>query len=71
MKHFSTVHTSFVLDFEFTNNITILTGDSGSGKTVLFSFMKECMSFNPDIVCLNYLDYQKNIGDIIRNTDKK
>lgn len=26
MKHFSTVHTSFVVDFTFTNNITILMG---------------------------------------------
>ena len=71
MEHFSTEHTSFVLDFEFTNNITILTGDSGIGKTASFSFIKECMALNPDIVCLNYLDYQKNIGDIIRKTEKK
>lgn len=71
MEHFSTEHTSFVLDFEFTNNITILTGDSGTGKTASFSFIKECMAFNSDIVCLNYLDYQKNIGNIIRNTEKK
>lgn len=71
MEHFSTEHTSFVLNFEFTNNITILTGDSGTGKTVSFSFIKECMALNQDIVCLNYLDYQKNIGDILRNTDKK
>lgn len=71
MEHFSTEHTSFVLDFEFTNNITILTGDSGTGKTASFSFIKECMAWNPDIVCLNYLDYQKNIGNIIRNTEKK
>ena len=71
MEHFSTEHTSFVLDFEFKNNITILTGDSGTGKTVSFSFIKECMALNPDIVCLNYLDYQKNISDIIRNTEKK
>lgn len=71
MEHFSTEHTSFVLDFEFANNITILTGDSGTGKTASFSLMKECMALNPDIVCLNYLDYQKNIGDIIRNTEKK
>ncbi len=28
MEHFSTVHTSFVVDFTFTNNITILMGDS-------------------------------------------
>ncbi len=71
MEHFSTEHTSFVLDFEFTNNITLLMGDSGTGKTVSFSFIKECMALNSDIVCLNYLDYQKNIGDIIRNAEKK
>ena len=29
------------------------------------------MALNPNIVCLNYLDYQKNIGDIIRNAEKK
>ncbi len=71
MEHFSTQHTSFVLDFEFKNNITILMGDSGTGKTASFSFIKECMALNPNIVCLNYLDYQKNIGDIIRNIEKK
>ena len=36
MEHFSTVHTSFVVDFTFTNNITILMGDSGTGKTATF-----------------------------------
>lgn len=36
MEHFSTVHTSFVVDFTFTNNITILMGDSGTGKTAHF-----------------------------------
>ena len=37
MEHFSTVHTSFVVDFTFTNNITILMGDSGTteGKLVV------------------------------------
>lgn len=29
------------------------------------------MALNPDIVCLNYLDYQKNIANIIRTTEKK
>lgn len=71
MEHFSTVYTSFVLDFKFTSNITILTGDSGTGKTASFSFIKECMALNPDIMCLNYLDYQKNIADIIKNTSGK
>ena len=65
MDHFSTVHTSYVINFIFTNNITILTGDSASGKSASFSFIKECMAINPDILCLNYLDYQKNIKEII------
>lgn len=67
MEHFFTVHTSFLIDFIFTNNITILTGDSGVGKTASFSFIKECMAINPKILCLNYLDYQKNIGEIVKN----
>ena len=71
MEHFSTVHTSFVLDFEFTSNITILTGDSGSGKTASFSFIKECMALDSNIICLNYLDYQKDIADIIKNASGK
>lgn len=71
MEHFSTVHTSFVLDFNFTSNITILTGDSGTGKTASFSFIKECMALNPDIMCLNYLDYQKDIADIIKKANGK
>lgn len=71
MDHFSTTHTSFVVDFEFTNNITVLTGDSGTGKTASFSFIKECMALNPNIICLNYLDYQKDIMEILRAANKK
>lgn len=69
MEHFSTVHTSFIVDFTFTNNITILTGDSGTGKTAVFSFIRECMAVNPKLLCLNYLDYQKNIRDIIEQAE--
>ena len=69
--HFSTVHTSFIVDFEFTNNITVLTGDSGTGKTASFSFIRECAALNPDILCLNYLDYQKDIREIISQVERK
>lgn len=71
MNHFSTVHTSFVVDFKFTNNITILTGDSGTGKTTSFSFIKECMALSPDIMCLNYLDYQRDIASMIKSAKRK
>ena len=65
LDHFSTIHTSYVLDFKFTNNITILTGSSATGKTASFSFIKECMAVNPNIVCFNYLDYQKDIKKLL------
>ena len=71
MDNFSTVHTAFVIDFTFDNNITILMGDSGTGKSASYSFIKECMSMNPDILCINYLDYQKDIGEMIRSTTGK
>lgn len=71
IDHFSTVHTSFIVDFTFTNNITILTGDSGTGKTVSFLFIKECMAVNPNILCLNYLDYQRNIKEIVAQSRGK
>lgn len=65
MEHFSTVHTSYIVNFEFTNNITILTGASATGKTASFSFIRECMALNPDILCINYLDYQKDIKQMV------
>jgi len=71
MEYFSIKNTFFVVDFKFTNNITILTGDSGTGKTLSYSLIKESMVLNQDILCLNYLDYQKNLGEIIRNAEKK
>ncbi len=71
MEHFSTIHTSFILNFDFTNNITILTGSSATGKTASFSFIRECMAINPNIVCINYQDYQRNIKNIIESQSGK
>lgn len=71
MGHFSTIHTSFVVDFTFHNNITILMGESGTGKTASFSFIRECMAINPKILCLNYLDYQKDIKALISREEDK
>lgn len=71
MDHFSTVHTSFIVDFTFKNNITILMGDSGTGKTAAFTFIRECMAVNPKLLCLNYLDYQKDIKDIVSKAEGK
>jgi Holliday junction resolvasome RuvABC ATP-dependent DNA helicase subunit len=48
-----------------------LTGNSGTGRTTVFSFIQECMAMNPDIMCLNYLDYQKDIAGVIKSAEKK
>ena len=71
MEHFSTVHTSYVIDFYFINNITILTGSSGTGKTASFSFIRECMAVNSEILCINDQDYQKNIRKLIEGEKGK
>ena len=46
-------------------------GDSGTGKTATFSFIRECMAIDSRILCLNYLDYQKDIMTIVSNTQGK
>ncbi len=71
MEKFHTVHTSFVVDFTFTNNITILMGYSGVGKTAVFSFIQECMAIDKRILCINFIDYQKNIGEILEQNSGK
>ena len=71
MEHFSTIHTSFIVDFTFTNNITLVMGESGIGKTAAFSFIREYMAVNPKILCLNYLDYQKNVKEVLKDIEGK
>ena len=71
MEKFHTVHTSFVVDLTFTNNITILMGYSGTGKTVVFSFIQECMAIDKRIFCISFVDYQKNIREILKQISGK
>ncbi|WP_294238571.1 ABC transporter ATP-binding protein [Pseudobutyrivibrio sp.] len=60
---YKTAHTSFEVDFLFDNNITIIMGDSGTGKSATYSFLREAMTLDPNLVCFNYLDAQKNIRE--------
>lgn len=71
MEHFYTVHTSFVIDFQFTNNITILIGNSGTGKTASYSFLLESRSEDDRIVCFNYTDIKSDIKRIIESLEGK
>lgn len=71
MDTFSTVHTSFVVNFNFTNNITILMGDSGVGKSATFSFMQESAVEDQRILCINYLDVNKDIKKMLKDAKGK
>lgn len=71
MNHFYTVHTAFVVNFEFTNNITILIGNSGTGKTALFSFLLESKSEDERIVCMNYIDMKSDIKSVLESLEGK
>lgn len=55
-----TRHTSFIVNFRVLYNITFIIGDSGTGKSAVFSFVKELAVKDNRIRCFNYLD--KNIG---------
>ena len=33
--------------------------------------MRECMALNPNIVCINYQDYQRNIKELIADMTGK
>ncbi|MDO4554485.1 MAG: ABC transporter ATP-binding protein [Lachnospiraceae bacterium] len=71
LDHLRTVHESVVIDFTFQNNITILTGSAGTGKTMVFSFISECEASNPDVICFNYLNTQEEIEDNIFFAERK
>ena len=40
-ENINTTHTSFKLDFHLDANITFIKGDSGVGKSAVFSFLEE------------------------------
>ena len=71
MERYYTIHTSFVVDFQFTNNITILIGNSGTGKTASYSFLLESRSEDDRIVCLNHTDIKSDIKSIIESLEGK
>jgi len=61
-----TVHTSFRVNLDLDYNITFIVGDSGTGKSALFSFLKELATENKKLICFNYLDNNKNYKNSIK-----
>lgn len=71
MEYLKIVHTSFIVNFSFTNNVTILTGAAGTGKSMVFSFIREHAAINEQLACINHLNYQEDIINIISNAEGK
>ena len=66
-----TTHTSYDVDLELENNITFISGESGVGKSAVYSFFQELSTENKKIRCLNYLDQNKRYKNIIKQSRSK
>ena len=64
-------HTSFEVDLVLDINITFIIGDSGTGKSAVFSIIKEMAAEDKTIKCFNYLDKSKGYKNSIKHTKGK
>lgn len=67
----STIHTSYDVNLNLDNNITFINGESGVGKSAVYSFIQELTAENKNIRCLNYLDENKNYKNTIKRSKGK
>lgn len=67
----NTTHTSFEIVFQLETNITFISGDSGVGKSAVFSFIKELAAEDKRIRCFNYLDQKSNYKKSIKQSKGK
>ena len=66
-----TTHTSYEVDFVLEANVTFIVGDSGTGKSAVFSFLQELAAENRTIKCYNYLDKKTGYKTAIKNAKGK
>lgn len=71
MDRILTNHTSFIVDLELNFNITFIIGESGSGRSTVFSIIKEKAVFDKRIRCYNYLDKNLNYKNAIKRSKGK
>ncbi len=71
LEKINTRHTNYLIDFEFETNITFIIGDSGTGKSAVFSFINEFSYEEKRLRCFNYIDYNKNYKQSIRKSKNK
>lgn len=71
MDRIQTTHTSYEVDFTLEANVTFIVGDSGTGKSAVFSFLQEMAAENKTIKCYNYLDKKTSYKAAIKKTKGK
>ena len=71
MDHLYTAHTSFVVDFELNYNIMFISGDSGVGKSAVFSFIEEAAVEDKRIKCFDYRSINDSYKSTVRNSKGK
>ena len=71
MDRVATTHTSFEIDFVLENNITLVNGFSGDGKSAVYSFIEELATEDKRIRCLNFLNINDNYKNMIRRSKGK
>ncbi len=70
-NHLYTKHTSFEVDLLLENNIAFISGESGTGKSALYSFIEELAAEDKTIKCFNYLDFKKSYKSSIKRSKGK
>ena len=70
-EEIKTTHTSFEVEFKLEYNITFIIGDSGTGKSAVYSFLQELAAENKQIKCFNYLDKSKGYKGSIKKSKGK
>ena len=71
LDRIQTRHTNYILDLTFDSNVTFVTGDSGVGKSAVYSFLREYSSEDQRIRCFNYIDHNKGFKSSIKNSKGK
>ena len=71
MDRISTTHTSFDVDLVLENNITLVNGYSGDGKSAVYSFLEELATEDKRIRCFNYMSINENYKNAIRRSKGK
>ncbi len=67
----TTRHTNYIIDLKFDFNVTFVTGDSGVGKSAIYSFLEEYSSEDNRIRCINYIDHNKGYKSSIKKSKSK